>query len=40
MEIKVQAGNILQAESDLAVLATFEHAPLPVEVEKLAQIHR
>ena len=30
MEIKVQNGDILQAESDLAVLATFEDAPLPL----------
>jgi hypothetical protein len=40
MEIKVKAGSILQAESDLAVLATFEDAPLPVEVQELAQIHK
>jgi len=37
MEIKVQAGNILQAESDLAVLATFEDAPLPAEVSELLE---
>ncbi len=37
MEIKIQAGNILQAESDLAVLATFEDAPLPVEVADLLE---
>ncbi len=37
MEIKVQAGNILQAESDLAVLATFEDAPLPAEVAELLE---
>jgi leucyl aminopeptidase len=37
MDIKVQAGNILQAESDLAVLATFEDVPLPVEVAELLE---
>ena len=37
MDIKVQAGNILQAESDLAVLATFEDAPLPAEVSELLE---
>jgi leucyl aminopeptidase len=37
MEIKVQAGNILQAESDLAVLATFEDALLPAEVAELLE---
>ncbi len=37
MDIKVQAGNILQAESDLAVLATFEDVPLPSEVAKLLE---
>ena len=37
MEINVQAGNILQAESDLAVLATFEDAPLPAEVAELLE---
>jgi len=37
MEILVQAGNILQAESDLAVLATFEDVPLPVEVAGLLE---
>jgi len=37
MEIKVQPGNILQAESDLAVLATFEDAPLPAEVSELLE---
>ena len=37
MEIKVQAGDVLQAESDLAVLATFEDAPLPTEVAGLLE---
>jgi len=37
MEIKVQAGNILQVESDLAVLAAFEDEPLPVEVAALLE---
>ena len=37
MEIKVQSGDILQAESDLAVLATFEDAPLPTEVVGLLE---
>ena len=37
MEIKVQDGDILQAESDLAVLATFEDAPLPTEVAGLLE---
>jgi len=37
MDIKVQAGNILQAQSDLAVLATFEDALLPVEVAELLE---
>ena len=37
MEIKVQDGDILQAESDLAVLATFEDAPLPAEVAGLLE---
>ena len=37
MEIKVQSGDILQAESDLAVLATFEDAPLPTEVAGLLE---
>ena len=37
MEIKVQAGDVLQAESDLAVLATFEDAPLPAEVADLLE---
>jgi len=37
MEIKVQAGNILRVESDLAVLATFEDEPLPVEVAALLE---
>jgi len=37
MEIKVQPGNSLQAESDLAVLATFEDAPLPAEVSELLE---
>ncbi len=37
MEIKVQGGNILQAESDLAVLATFEDTPLPAEVTELLE---
>lgn len=35
MEIVVQAGDILQAESDLAVLATFEDVPLPAGVANL-----
>jgi len=37
MEIKVQAGNILRVESDLAVLAAFEDEPLPVEVAALLE---
>lgn len=37
MEIKVQSGDILQAESDLAVLATFEDTPLPAEVAGLLE---
>ncbi len=35
MDIKVQAGNILETDSDLAVLATFEDVPLPVQVAAL-----
>ena len=37
MEIKVQDGDVLQAESDLAVFATFEDAPLPSEVADLLE---
>lgn len=37
MEIEVQRGNILEAESDLAVLATFEDAHLPAEVADLLE---
>jgi leucyl aminopeptidase len=37
LEIEVQPGNILEAESDLAVLATFEDAPLPAEVTGLLE---
>ena len=37
MEVKVQDGDVLQAESDLAVLATFEDAPLPTEVVGLLE---
>ena len=37
MEIKVQAGDILQAESDLAVLGAFENEPLPAAVAALLE---
>ncbi len=37
MKIIVQAGNILEAESDLAVLATFEDVPLPVQAAELLE---
>ncbi len=37
MEIEVQRGNILEAESDLAVLGTFEDDPLPAEVAELLE---
>ncbi len=37
MEIAVRTGELLQAESDLAVLATFEDASLPAEVERLLE---
>ncbi len=37
MDIKVQAGNILETDSDLAVLATFEDVPLPVQVAELLE---
>jgi leucyl aminopeptidase len=35
MEIKVQAGDILHTESDLAVLGSFEDVPLPETVAAL-----
>ena len=37
MEIKVQSGDILKAESDLAVLAIFEDVALPSEVAGLLE---
>ncbi len=37
MEIAVRTGELLHAESDLAVLATFEDASLPAEVERLLE---
>ncbi len=37
MEIKVQGGDILKAESDLAVLGVFEDAALPAEVAGLLE---
>ncbi len=37
MDIKVLSGDILQAESDLAVLATFEDAPLSAAVAGLLE---
>ena len=37
MEIEVQDGDILQAESDLAVLGAFENEPLPAAVAALLE---
>ena len=37
MEIEVQAGDILQAESDLAVLGAFENEPLSAAVAALLE---
>jgi leucyl aminopeptidase len=37
MEIKVQTGDLLRTESDLAMLGCFEDLPLPVEVAGLLE---
>jgi leucyl aminopeptidase len=37
MEIKVQSGDILQAESNLAVLGCFKDVPLPAKVAALLE---